>query len=135
MKTLKKFIFFVITYNVMFVLILNLQYIYRFNGEFDLSSLMYSSIISITFSIIPLVCFSFSWFISNKFLAQKLQINSVLNSAIILLITVILTYMFIEIMVHDSILSLIMVIGTTFTLFLFFYIYRKDGSFTHVSKN
>lgn len=128
MKTLKKFIFFIITYNVVFVLILNFQYINRFNRENDFFSLlMYSSIFSITFSIIPLICFSFSWFISNKFLIQKLKLNSVLNSVTILLITVILTYMCIEIMVNDSILSLITVISTILTLFLFFYIYRKHG--------
>ena len=130
MKKLKKFIFFIITYNVIFVLILNLQYIYRFNGEYDFfSSLMYSSILSITFSIIPLVCFIFSWFISNKLLFRKLRTNSALHSATILLITVISTYVFIELMVHDSILSLLTVISTILTLVLFFYIYRKDGSF------
>ena len=128
MKTLKKLIFFIITYNAIFILILNLQYIYRFNREFDLSSLMYSSIFSIVFCIIPLVCFSFSWFISSKFLIHKLKINPVLNLATILLITLNLTYIFIEIMVQDSILSLITVISTTLTLFLFFYIYRKNGS-------
>lgn len=130
MKTLKKFIFFIVTYNVLFILILNLQYMYRFNREFDLSMLMYSSIASINFCIIPLVCFSVSWIIS-KYLIQKLQISSLLNPVIILLITVIPTYMFIELKVNDSIWSLIMVSSTILTLFLFFYIYRKDVHFTH----
>lgn len=134
MKTLKKFVFFIITFNVIFLSILNLQYIYRFGMEDDnFSSFWYSSILPISFSIIPLVCFSISWFIS-KFLIQKLKINSILGSATILLITVILTYMFTEIMVHDSIWSFITVISTILTLFLFFYIYRKDGSFTRESK-
>lgn len=125
MKTLKKLIFFIVTYNVLFILILILQNMYRFNREFDLSMLMYSSIFSIYFCIIPIVCFSVSWIIS-KILIQKLQINSLLNSVIILLVTVIPTYMFIEMKVNDSILSLIMIISTILTLFLFFYVYRKD---------
>ena len=73
---LKKFTFFIITYNVIFILMLNIQYIYRFNGSNDLiAKIMYSSILSIYFSIIPLVCFVFSWIV-YKFLFKKLQISS-----------------------------------------------------------
>ena len=129
MKTLKKLIFFIITYNIVFILILNLQYIYRFNKVDDItSSIMYASIFSLYFTIIPLACFCISWFISYKFLIHNLQINSVLCPVLILLFTVILSYMFTEIMVHDSFISLITVISTFLTLSLLFYIYRKDGS-------
>lgn len=129
MKTLKKLIFFIITYNIIFSLFLNLQYIYRFNKVDDISSsIMYALIFSLYFTIIPLACFCISWFISYKFLIQKLQINSVLNQVLILLITVILSYMFTEIMVHDFFVSLMTVISTILTLSLLFYIFRKDGS-------
>ena len=134
MKTLKKFIFFIITFNVIFLSILNLQYIYRFGMKDDyFSSFWYSSIGPISTSIIPLAGFSLSWFIS-KFLIHKLKNNLILGSSPILLLTIILTYMFTEIVFHNSIWSLITVISTILTLFLFFYIYRIDGSFTHENK-
>ena len=129
MKTLKKLIFFIITYNIIFSLFLKLQYIYRFNKVDDISSsIMYALIFSLYFTIIPLACFCISWYISYKFLIQKLQINSVLNTVLILLITVILSYMVTEIMVHDFFVSLMTVISTILTLSVLFYIFRKDGS-------
>lgn len=129
MKTLKKLTFFILTYNIIFILFLKLQYIYRFDREIDFSSsLMYSSIFSITFSVIPIVCFSFSWFISNEILTRKLKVSSILNSTTILLITAISTYICMEIMFHNSFLSLLTVSSTTLTLLLFFYSERKHGS-------
>ena len=131
MKKLKKFIFFIITYNVIFILILNLQYIYRFGMKDNIvASLMFSSILSLYFSIIPLVCFCFSW-IFYKLLLKKLQISSVLKSALLLSITFTLTYIFIEILQQDRILSVIMVSSTILALILFFYRYRKNGDFTN----
>ena len=131
MEMLKKFTFFIITYNVIFILMLNIQYIYRFNGSNDLiADIMYSSILSIYFSIIPSVCFGFSWIV-YKLLFKKLQISSVLKSALLLLITVTLTYIFIKIIEQDPILSVIMVSSTILTLILFFYIYRNNGDFTN----
>lgn len=128
---LKKFTFFIITYNVIFILMLNIQYIYRFNGSNDLiAKIMYSSILSIYFSIIPLVCFVFSWIV-YKFLFKKLQISSLLKSALLLLITVTLTYLSIKIIEQDPFLSVIMVSSTILTLILFFYIYRNNGDFTN----
>lgn len=91
---------------------LNLQYIYRFNGSNDsIADIMYSSILSIYFSVIALVCFGFSWIV-YIFLFKKLQICSVLKSALLLLITVTLTYIFIKIIEQDPILSVIMVSST-----------------------
>lgn len=130
MKALKMFIFFTITYNIVFVLILNLQYVLRFDREFDLATLMYSLIFSIHFCLIPLVCVSFSWFISNKLLFRKSQINPVLNRATFLLMTIILIFIIIEIMGHVWIVSLLIVSSTILTLFLLFYVYRKDEVFT-----
>jgi hypothetical protein len=131
MEMLKKFTFFIITYNVIFILMLNIQYIYRFNGSNDLiAKIMYSSILSIYFSIIPLVCFVFSWIV-YKFLFKKLQISSLLKSALLLLITVTLTYLSIKIIEQDPFLSVIMVSSTILTLILFFYIYRNNGDFTN----
>jgi hypothetical protein len=128
---LKKFTFFIITYNVIFILMLNIQYIYRFNGSNDLiAKIMYSSILSIYFSIIPLVCFVFSWVV-YKFLFKKLQISSLFKSALLLLITVTLTYLSIKIIEQDPFLSVIMVSSTILTLILFFYIYRNNGDFTN----
>jgi len=131
MKELKRLAFFFITYNVIFILILNLQYTFRFNKTDDLmTSLMYSSIISMYFSIIPLACFCFSWII-NKFIIKKLKINSALKSAFLLLITVILTYMFIRIVNQDSILILIIVISTSLALIILLFKYRKYDLFSN----
>lgn len=131
MKTLKKFLFFIITYNLIFILILNLQYIVRFNKPDDfLSMLMYSSIISIGYSLVPLVCFTFGWFISKIFSISK-RINSGLKSAILPLITVITTYTLIELIVSDPIFTLITITATILTLFLFFFKYRKTCILTN----
>lgn len=132
MKTLKKIIFFMIIYNIIFVLILNLQFIYRFNTQDDFfTMLMYSSILSIGYSIIPLVCFIFSWFILNNLFVRKNQANSALKLAIFLLITIISTYTLIELIVGDPIFTLIAISTTLLTLFLFIYTYRKKGIFAN----
>lgn len=124
-KTLKKFIFFLITYNLIFIFILNLQYILRFNKHDDFfTMLIYSSSISIGYSIVPLVCFIFGWFISNS-ISISSKINSVLKSAILILITVISTYTLIELIVGDSIFTLVTTTTILLTLFLFFFKYRK----------
>ena len=124
-KTLKKFIFFLITYNLIFIFILNLQYILRFNKHDDFfTMLIYSSSISIGYSIVPLVCFIFGWFISNS-ISISSKINSVLKSAILILITVISTYTLIELIVRDSIFTLVTITTILLTLFLFFFKYRK----------
>lgn len=124
-KTLKKFIFFLITYNLIFIFILNLQYILRFNKHDDFfTMLIYSSSISIGYSIVPLVCFIFGWFISNS-ISISSKINSVLKSAILILITVISTYTLIELIVGDSIFTLVTITTILLTLFLFFFKYRK----------
>jgi hypothetical protein len=121
MKTLKKFIFFIIIYNLIFILILNLQYIYRFGMEENfLSSFIYSSILPFVFSFLPFSCFAFSFLILNKFFKQDLLIKSVLTG----LITVILSFTFMEIITHNHIFSLLTVISTVLTLLLFFYRYR-----------
>ena len=124
-KTLKKFIFFLITYNLIFIFILNLQYILRFNKHDDFfTMLIYSSSISIGYSIVPLVCFIFGWFISNS-ISISSKINSVLKSAILILITGISTYTLIELIVRDSIFTLVTITTILLTLFLFFFKYRK----------
>lgn len=126
MKKLKRFLFFIITYNLIFILILNLQYIVRFNKYDDFfSQIMYSSIISIGYSILPLVCFIFSWFILKGVTIRR-KINSGLKSAILLLITVFSTYTLIELIVADPIFTLITIITIILTLFLFFFKYRKS---------
>ena len=130
MKTLKKFLFFIITYNLIFVLILNSQYIVRFNKQDDFFTMfMYSSILSIGYSIIPLVCFIFSWFTSKSITIQK--INSVLKLAILFLITIISTYMLIELIVGDPIFTLITISAIILSLFLFFFKYRKTCILTN----
>lgn len=127
MKTLKYHMFFIITYNIIFILILNLQYIYRFSGNSDFfATLMYSSIFSITFSIIPLLSFSFSWLISKILYIKILHIKSILKPVIIFLITVISTYTLMEIMYDDTFLSLITTISTILTLISLFYINLKS---------
>lgn len=86
--------------------------------------LIYSSSISIGYSIVPLVCFIFGWFISNS-ISISSKINSVLKSAILILITVISTYTLIELIVRDSIFTLVTITTILLTLFLFFFKYRK----------
>ena len=131
MEMLKKFIFFIMTYNVIFILILNFQYIYRFGMKEDIvASLMYSSILSLYYSIIPLGCFCFSWIV-YRLLLKKLQISAVLKSALLLLITITLTYLFIEILQQDHILSIIMVSSTIITLILFSIYIRKKEIFVY----
>ena len=131
MVTLKKFGLFMIIYNVIFVLILNLQFIYRFNTQDDfITMLMYSSILSINYSIIPFICFIFSWFISNNLFVRKNLANSTLKLVIFSLITVISTYTLIELIVGDPIFTLIAISTILLTLCLFIYTYRKKGVFT-----
>jgi hypothetical protein len=126
MKTLKKFIFFIISFNLIFILILNSQYIYRFGMEKNFStSFIYSSILPFVFSFIPFACFAFSLLISNKFFKRNLLLKSVLIS----LITVILSFVFMEIITYNHIFSLITVISTVLTLLLFFYRYRQNYCF------
>lgn len=130
MKAVKKVIFFITTYNVIFIFILNLQYIFRFNKQDDfITMFMYSSIISIGYSIVPLICFILSWFILKSITIPLKKIG--LKLAILLLITVISTYTLIELIVDDSIFTLITISTTTLTLFLFFITYRKSCSLTH----
>lgn len=125
MKELKKLLFFIIMYNVIFILILNLQYRFRFNETDDLmANLLYSSIISMYFSIITLACYCLSWII-NKVIIKKLKINSALKSAFFLLITVILTYMYMSIVNQNSILILITVISSSLALLLSLFKYQK----------
>lgn len=85
---------------------------------------MYTSIISIYLSIIPLAGLSISWII-NQLIIKNLEINSALKSAFLFLITVFFTYMFIRIMNQDSILILIIVISTSLALILLLFKYRK----------
>lgn len=132
MKTLMKFLFFIVVYNLIFIFILNAQYIIRFNIQDDLSSmLMYSSILSISYSIIPFGCFILSWFIS-KTITTKKEKTSVLKSAILLLFTVISTYTLIELIVGDAIFTLITISAIILTLLLFFFTYRKIGVFKSI---
>lgn len=126
MSKFKNLLFFIIIYVTIFILILNLQYAYRFNGDSDFSTLlMYSSIFSITFSIIPLFFYSLSWLILKILSTKILHIKSILKPVLIFLITVSSTYIFTEIMYGDSILSLIMTISTVLTLISLFYINLK----------
>lgn len=127
MKTFKKIISFIITYNIIFIIFLNLQYIYRFEREYEIfSSLMYSSLFSLSFTIIPLITFGFSLFIFKKVLPQKIQINSVLNLALIISFNITLSYLFMKVMEYDSFISLITIITTILTLIILFFIFQKD---------
>lgn len=122
MKTLKRLVFFITSFNLTFITILILQFQYRFNHKSDFAELiMYASIFSITISIILLVCFGITRFIFWGFKKSRLQLNPFLQLVLILLITVTLTYILIDLTFQDSIFSLICVISTMITLILFFY--------------
>ncbi len=129
MKTITKFLFFIVIYNLIFIFILNTQYIIRFDKPTDLSSMLfYSSIPSIASSIIPLGCFILSWFILKAILTKKEQ-NLFLKSTLLFLFTVISTYILIEIIVGDPIFNIITISAVSLTLVLFFFTYRKKGFF------
>lgn len=126
MKTLKKPLFFIITYNIIFIFILNLQYIVRFNKQDSFAAmLMYSSFLSISYSIIPVACFIFSWFISKSITTQNT--SSVLKSMTLLLMTVISTYTPMELIVGEPIFTSITISTIMLTLLLFFFKYRKTS--------
>ncbi|CAM3321317.1 hypothetical protein FITA111629_15600 [Filibacter tadaridae] len=129
MKKIKNILSFFLIYLVIFILILNLQYVYRFDSDSDFFTLlMYSSIFSITFSMIPLFFFGVSWFILNILSTKALHIKSILKPALIFLITVISTYTFMEIMYNDSFLSIITTISTVLTLISLFYINLRGNN-------
>lgn len=114
-------ILFITIYNLLFIFILNLQYIIRFNKPDDFSSaLMFSSIMSISLSIIPFGCFIISCFI-NKFMIRKLKIHPVLKSALQSLLIVFPTYIIVEIVYNDPFATLIMLDSTTLTLILLYF--------------
>lgn len=126
---LKKIALFIVTYNVLFILMINIQFLYRFDGDAHLvAAVMYSSILSFYFSIVPLVCFGFSWIV-YKLWFKKLRMDSVVKSVLFLLMTVMLTYISIERIEQDRILSIIMVSSTILTLSLF--IYRNHAAFSN----
>lgn len=126
MKELKKILFFIITYNLIFILILNSQYMYRFNASDNMvANITYSAIMSMYFSIIPLICLCFSSTLI-RLISRKSKINPVLKSAIFLMVTVILTFILIRIMSQDPVLTLITIVSTTLTLLLFLFRYRKS---------
>ena len=127
MKTIKKIIFFTIIYNVIFLLILNLQYTYRFGAEDEsTSSFIYSSILPVFLSHIPIVCFIFSLLFSKLLLTEVLHLNSSLNSAFTLISTLIFSFLFMEIRVDDFLFSFCMVISILLTFVFLFIFYRKD---------
>ena len=125
MNTLNKFIFFIIVYNLIFLLIMNLQYTYRFGRVNDFQLF---SILLITSSIIPFVCFSLSWLVLNKFIKQ----NFLFKSPLLFLIIVVSSFIFMQMFSHDYLFSLFTAISTFLTLLLYFYRYRENDGYRKI---
>ena len=136
MKAMKKFLFFEITHNLIFISILYIQYIYRFGMQDDfIYSLMFAAYFSIFCSIAPFISFGLCWLITIKFLIPKLKLNYFFNAALMFLVTVTLPSVLMLLMKQDFILILITLTSTVLTLFLFFFMDRKNSIFKNTLEN
>lgn len=125
---IKKLLFFSFIYNLLFVVILNAQYLIRFGMEKDFTAqLMYSIIFSVSYFFIPLLCFFLTWLMLNKLFGQKNKTN---GFRLLLLLTTLSVYVVTKIIVDDSTFSLIAAFTAFLSICLLFYMYRKEGIFT-----
>lgn len=125
---IKKLLFFSFIYNLLFVVILNAQYLIRFGMEKDFTAqLMYSIIFSVSYFFIPLLCFFLTWLMLNKLFGQKNKTN---GFRLLLLLTTLSVYVVTKIIVDDSTFSLIAACTAFLSICLLFYMYRKEGIFT-----
>lgn len=125
---IKKLLFFSFIYNLLFVVILNAQYLIRFGMEKDFTAqLMYSIIFSVSYFFMPLLCFFLTWLILNKLFGQKNKTN---GFRLLLLLTTLSVYVVTKIIVDDSTFSLIAAFTAFLSICLLFYMYRKEGIFT-----
>lgn len=125
---IKKLLFFSFIYNLLFVVILNAQYLIRFGMEKDFTAqLMYSIIFSVSYFFMPLLCFFLTWLMLNKLFGQKNKTN---GFRLLLLLTTLSVYVVTKIIVDDSTFSLIAACTAFLSICLLFYMYRKEGIFT-----
>lgn len=125
---IKKLLFFSFIYNLLFVVILNAQYLIRFGMEKDFTAqLMYSIIFSVSYFFMPLLCFFLTWLMLNKLFGQKNKTN---GFRLLLLLTPLSVYVVTKIIVDDSTFSLIAACTAFLSICLLFYMYRKEGIFT-----
>lgn len=125
---IKKLLFFSLIYNLLFVVILNAQYLIRFGMEKDFTAqLMYSIIFSVSYFFMPLLCFFLTWLMLNKLFGQKNKTN---GFRLLLLLTTLSVYVVTKIIVDDSTFSLIAACTAFLSICLLFYMYRKEGIFT-----